>query len=148
MKPSELFEINYDEDKHLNVSFKIDEEARFLYCKPVGLIQKGSKGNNSTDYLFGKICQYYFQTHCYVLILDFSELKYEYGDRLQKALNFFSFVGRDDDEKRYPILLIKPKESKGIDELIDWVKPPQLRIVKNMDEAVKLGADLFHDYIK
>ncbi|MCK8482269.1 hypothetical protein [Psychroserpens algicola] len=141
----ELFKINYDKEKDIAVSFKIDEDFQFLYCKASGKIKKGSLGNNSADYLFGKICQYYFQTQCYILILDFSELEYEFGDRLRKSINFFKEIGRDEAEKENPILLIKPKDAKGINSILDWIKPKKLIVTKNYEEAIKLSLKLFDE---
>jgi len=143
----ELININYDKDEDIIVSFKTDEDFRFLYCKASGRIKKGSLGNNSADYLFGKVCQYYFQTKCYVLILDFSELDYEFGDRLRKSINFFKEIGRDEHEKENPILLIKPKENKGINSLIDWIKPEKIKVVKSVQEATELSLKLFDELI-
>ncbi|WP_460219416.1 hypothetical protein [Psychroserpens sp. MEBiC05023] len=144
----ELVNINYEKDKDLTVDFETDEDFRFLYCKVMGQIKKGSNGNNSADYLFGKICQYYFQTNCYVLILDFSELQYEFGDRLRKTLNFFNEIGRDLEEKENPILIIKPKNKIGIDNLIEWIKPKNLTTIDTKEKAIEFSEKLFNELIK
>ena len=143
----ELHNINYDKEEDVIVSFKIDQDFQFLYCKATGKIKKGSLGNNSADFLFGKICQYYFQTQSYVLILDFSELEYEFGDRLRKSINFFKERGRDESEKENPILLIKPKDTTGINNLLNWIKPKKTIIVENIEEAKKLSLKLFEEFI-
>jgi hypothetical protein len=143
----ELHNINYDKEEDVIVSFKIDQDFQFLYCKATGKIKKGSLGNNSADYLFGKICQYYFQTQSYVLILDFSELEYEFGDRLRKSINFFKEIGRDESEKENPILLIKPKDTTGINNLLNWIKPKKTIIVENIEEAKKLSLKLFEEFV-
>ena len=144
----ELVNINYEKDKDLTVDFKIDEDFRFLYCKAIGQIKKGSYGNNSADYLFGKVCQYYFQTNCYVLILDFSELEYEFGDRLSKTINFFNEIGRDLEEKENPILIIKPKDKTGIDNLIEWINPKKLMTVDTEEKAIEESKKLFNELLK
>jgi len=144
----ELIYINYENDKDITVDFKTDEDFRFLYCKAIGEIKKGSKGNNSADYLFGKICQYYFQTNCYVLILDFSELEYEFGDRLRKTIDFFNVIGRDLGEKENPILIIKPKNKTGIDNLIEWIKPKNLTTMDTREKAIAFSEKLFNELIK
>ena len=143
----ELHKISYDKDSGLQVSFQTDEHFRFLYCQPVGQIKNGSEGNISADFLFGKICQYYFQTHCYVLILDFSKLEYHKGDRLRKSINFFQEIGRNEEEKGNPVLLIKPNNSEGIDSLIEWIKPANLIIVEGPEQAMKISEKLFDDLI-
>lgn len=142
-----LHKINYDQDPDITVSFEIDDDFRFLFCHVTGLIKEGSKGNNAADFLFGKLCQYFFQTDCYILILDFSNLQYSYGDRLRKSIDFFNHVGRDEYEKENPILLIEPQDPQGINSLLDWIQPKHLQKVTNIQEAKKVALDLFDKYI-
>lgn len=143
----ELLDINYDNDEDLKLVFKVDRDFSCLYCKPIGKIKKGSNGNYSADYLFGKICQYYFQTNCYILILDFSELEYEFGNRLQKSVDFFNVIGRDSEEKENPIILIKPEKSNGLDSLLEWIKPKNITYMKNIEDSISLSQKIFEELL-
>ena len=140
----DLNQIDYDRENDLELTFKIDEDFRFLYCKTCGVVKRGSDGNNSADYLFGKLCQYYFQTEIFALILDFYNLEYEHGDRLRKTINFFNQIGRDEHEKKNPIILIEPVDPKGIRSLIDWVKPKHLHIARDIEQSKNLAFNLFN----
>ncbi|WP_299679581.1 hypothetical protein [uncultured Dokdonia sp.] len=142
-----FYKVNYDKDDSLSVSFQIDEDFQFLLCEVSGHIANGSKGNNASDYLFGKVCQYYFQMNCYALILDFSDLEYSFGDRLRKTINFFKVIGRDKEEKMLPVILIKPENEEGINTLIDWIKPTHLHITTTVEKAKKVSLDLFNEYM-
>lgn len=140
----ELFNIDYDKEENLNVLFKVDKDFKTLYCSVSGNIKDGSLGNSTADYLFGKISQYYFQTNAFILILDLTDLIYSFGDRLRKSINFYNQIGRDDEEKKQPVILIlSNKCNVGVSSLIEWIKPESLFVEKTFESAISKSEELF-----
>ncbi len=148
MIPVDLRRINYEEDPELRVSFEVDEHFLVLYCKAEGLIAKGSRGNHAADYLFGKICQYYFQAPAYCLILDLSGAGYEWGDRLQKSVYFFDQIGRDEHEKAQPVILIlSPSNPQGVQSLTQWTHSRTVLLAADKPSAVAMASGLLTQYL-
>ncbi|WP_291138965.1 hypothetical protein [Flavobacterium sp. UBA7663] len=134
-----FFEINYDKNEKLTTFFKTESNFGILYCKVVGKIAEGSKGNGECDYLFGKVCQYFFQVNPIVLVFDFIELEYQSGNRLAKTIDLFSQIEREKSDT-WPIVVITSENCEnGIVSLLKTLTNKNIELTRSYPDAIELA---------
>lgn len=141
-----------DIEKISDISFesKINDEFTILYIKVMGDYPIGSKGNTSGLAIYSKLTSIYFLYETLAtIILDFSNLDYEWGNTLLKSICFFPEIGRDAEEKNKKIFIIH--SSKNLDALTKLVSNLESReniiFTKNIDEALKLSQEYALEYL-
>ena len=143
-----FFEINYEKNEKVNTFFKTDSNFGILYCKVIGQIDEGSKGNGECDYLFGKVCQYFFQVNPIVLVFDFTELKYKWGNRLSKTIDFHSQIEREKSDT-WPIVVITSENCEnGVDLLLGTLMNKNIEVTKSYIDAINLAKNKLEKFLK
>ena len=143
-----FFEINYEKNERLKTFFKTESNLGILYCKVIGQIDEGSKGNDECDYLFGKVCQYFFQVNPVVLVFDFTELKYQWGNRLSKTIDFFSQIERDKSDT-WPIVVITSENCEnGVVSLLGTLTNKNIEVTKSYLDAIELAKHKLEKFLE
>lgn len=104
--------IKIDESTAIKSNIFINDEYNMILASFEGDYLLGSKGNFDGLYIFSKLVSSYFLFDTIsVILLDFRNLNYTYGNTLLKSLNFFEEIGRDEQEKNKMIFIVISKEN-------------------------------------
>jgi hypothetical protein len=99
-------------------AFSLSDDATILVAKFSGLYTKGSMGNSDGVFMYSMLASYYFAFEPITIILDLSQLDYQWGNTIYTSINFFDGVGRDESEKQKKmIVLLSDKNVNAIMEL-------------------------------
>ncbi len=124
---SKLKEIYPDLKSDIKVTYHLGssdsvEYATILVVKFVGIYRAGSSGNPDATYMYAKGEYGLNSVSCFGLILDMSELDYEYGDMMDAV---FGIGAKKYLNKTFPTAsVVGPKCKKGISTLVHGQTSP------------------------
>ncbi len=144
---------NIDIDKFSNLSYKlsVNNEFTLIYSKFSGIYRTGSEGNGDGLFIFSKLLSTYFLYDTVInLIIDLTELEYQKGNTLLKALCFFSEVGRDEEEKiKKNFIVISKGNKESVQALLDMRKAhSSVILVDSIENALKMSNDDIESYLE
>jgi hypothetical protein len=144
-----LIRVNLEQISNINCDFSITEDNAILYVKVSGNYREASAGNLDGLYLFSLLAAHYFAFEPITLILDIQQLKYSWGNTINKSLNFFSEIGRDADEKNKLIIIIcseinQPSVLSITNTLIDGNR----LLCENYNEASNAAIKYVENYLE
>jgi hypothetical protein len=132
--------LELDQYSALAIKFSITEDENILLAKVFGFYGIGSEGNGDGLFLFSQLVAHYFVFEPISLILDLQELEYSWGNTILKSLNFFSEIGRDEDEKKQKVItIVSDKNSKPISEVLKMVNEDCYLLSNNLTQAINFA---------
>lgn len=132
----------------IDCQFSISQDQTLLYIKIAGSYQEGSEGNCDGNYIFSQIVAYYFVYESICLVMDVSELQYTTGNTLLKSLDFFNEIGRDEDERNKPIVVVCSEVNENsITSLLHLKRAEKHYISMDLNEALKSASALVMQYL-
>lgn len=133
-----FIKINIEEKTNIKSDIFINNENNMILAAFKGNYNEGSKGNLDGLYIFSKIASHYFLFDTIaVILLDFRNLNYKFGNTLLKSLNFYEEIGRDDEEKSKIVFILVSKQN--LNPILDLLKMKTKRnyiIYEDYDEAI------------
>lgn len=145
-----LNKIHIEEPENIKCEFYSHNDNLLLFCKIVGTHRIGSEGNLDSEYIYSKLVAYYYWVKPCSIVLDLTDMEYSWGDRLLKIINFPSEIGRDEQEKQLPLLLIVSDKCKeGIASLLK-VKNNRLPnwIYEDFEQAVQAAVKKANEWLE
>lgn len=144
-----LQKLDLNKLSQIDCTFSISNDQTLLVAKITGSYQEGSEGNIDGFYIFSQIVSYYFIYESICLVLDLRDLKYTWGNTLLKSLDFFNEIGRDNEERNKPVLVVcSDANEQSIASLLNPKKFENLFISKDLDKALKIASERITQYLK
>lgn len=131
--------IKIEENTAIKSNVFINEECNMILAAFEGDYHLGSKGNLDGLFIFSKITSSYFLYDTIsVILLDFRNLNYRFGNTLLKSLNFFEEIGRDEEEKNKMVFIVVSKlNTNPILDLLNMKVKKNHFVYEDYDEAIK-----------
>jgi len=112
----------------------LGEDGSVLLLRFAGTYRRGSEGNGDGLFMCAMAAAYYDITEPASIVLDFAELRYEWGNTISRTLNFFWEHGRDDDERNRQVVVIATGET--------------LDALRALDKTINSGVRSFADSLE
>ena len=145
-----FIKINIEEKTNIKSNIFINNENNLILAVFEGNYNEGSKGNLDGLYIFSKIASYYFLYDTIaVMLLDFRNLNYKFGNTLLKSLNFFEEIGRDDEEKsKFVFILVSKQNLNPILDLLKMKTKKNYIIYEDYNKAINDSLQYARRYLE
>ena len=144
----EYYKVDLSKYSNIEASFSVNEDNTIILAKFSGLYKKGSLGNGDGTFMFSTLVSYYFMVEPITIILDLEDLEYEWGNRIIKAINFFSEIGRDDDERAKAIVIIlSAKNETAIKQIEPLFNRGGRMYCHSLEEADSMSLEVVREYL-
>jgi len=128
-----------------------NQRSEVLVVKFIGECGFGSQSNDDAVYMSAMIAAGFMAWHPFGLILDLSELKYEWGDMMDRVISPpYHLIGSCEDDI-YPFaLIISDINRKGLTSLIkeEMMEEPKDFLFETLDEALIRVDEMAKEYYK
>jgi hypothetical protein len=135
-----LNKIQLNDYSLLKASFASACDDTVLVAKFEGDYRHGSSGSNDGLFMAATLAAHFALLEPVCLVLDLRELRYEWGNTILKAINFFYEFGRDEEEKNKGVVIVASKTVRNALAGLEQLLTSGRRIYcEDFDEALSIA---------
>lgn len=126
----------------------VSDDRNVLLLSFRGCYRKGSEGNGDGMFMCAMTAAYCEMVEPASLVLDFTNLEYEWGNTILRTLNFFWEHGRDVDERERLVVIVSTGQtSESLCSLNKTIVAGNRHFTDSLEKGITAAEQAAADYL-